>query len=238
VSSHRQQERNTVEQGIFQAEVKMTRVSRRKTLSHSEIESFLNDIDDALDLPAPPNAVDNEKIASVTQLYVPPAPLASPPPVKVVDPLRTEVQSIRDFCKVSLCRTAWPACYHANAYSGDGLQATFAAYRSGIPLEPTRDLCEIGRTILAGSSYPILSRRLLCPNDYLYPSSTIEGKKALLMSLSPMLSEADTERQKEAAACESFTRCKSGKGKSKFAGYDYTDIDVKCQVDFAEYEKR
>jgi hypothetical protein len=108
VSSHRQQERSTFEQGIFQAEVKMTRVSRRKTLSHSEIESFLNDIDDALDLPAPPNAVDKEKIASVTQLYVPPAPVASPPPTKVVDPLRAEVQSIREFCKVSHCRTLAP----------------------------------------------------------------------------------------------------------------------------------
>jgi hypothetical protein len=53
-----------------------------------------------------------------------------------------------------------------------------------------------------------------------------------------MLTEAEEQRQKETAACESFTRCKSGKGKSKFSCYDYTDIDVKCQVDFAEYEKR
>lgn len=96
----------------------------------------------------------------------------------------------------------------------------------------------MGRQILAGSTYPILSRRLLCPNDYLYPSSSLEGKKALLMSLSPMLSEADEQRQKETAACENFTRCKSGKGKGRFSCYDYTDIDVKCQVDFAEYEKR
>ena len=105
-------------------------------------------------------------------------------------------------------------------------------------MEPTRDLCDIGRNILTGSSYPILSRRLLCPNDYLYPSSTIEAKKALLLSLSPMLTTSEEERKKETAACENFTRCKSGKGKGRSACYDYTDIDIKCQVDFAEYEKR
>lgn len=53
-----------------------------------------------------------------------------------------------------------------------------------------------------------------------------------------MLSDAEEQRFKETSACENFTRCKSGKGKGKFACYDYTDIDVKCQVDFAEYEKR
>lgn len=53
-----------------------------------------------------------------------------------------------------------------------------------------------------------------------------------------MLNEAEEQRQKETAACENFTRCKSGKGKGKFSSYDYTDIDVKCQVEFAEYEKR
>jgi hypothetical protein len=66
----------------------------------------------------------------------------------------------------------------------------------------------------------------------------LEAKKALLLSLSPMLTEAEEQRQKETAACENFTRCKSGKGKGKFSTYDYTDIDVKCQVDFPEYEKR
>lgn len=88
------------------------------------------------------------------------------------------------------------------------------------------------------TAYPILSRRLLCPNDYQYPSSSLEGKKALLMSLSPMLTEAEEQRKKETSACENFTRCKAGKGKGKFSGYDYIDIDVKSSVDFDEYEKR
>jgi len=99
-------------------------------------------------------------------------------------------------------------------------------------------LCDVGRKILSGSSYPILSTRLLRPENYLYPSSSLEGKKSLLLSLSPMLSDAEEQRQKETSACESFTRCSSGKGKGKYACYVYTDVDVKCQVDFPEYEKR
>ena len=105
-------------------------------------------------------------------------------------------------------------------------------------MEPSQALCEIGRDLLKESTYPILSRRLLRPNDYLYPSSSLEGKKALLVSLTPMLAEAEEQRKKETSACENFTRCKAGKGKSKFSGYDYVDIDVKSSVDFAEYEKR
>lgn len=105
-------------------------------------------------------------------------------------------------------------------------------------MDATNWLCDVGRGILSGSKYPILSTRLLKPEAYLYPASSLEAKKALLLSLSPMLSDAEEQRQKETSACESFTRCKSGKGKGKFACYEYTDVDVKCTVDFAEYEKR
>ncbi len=105
-------------------------------------------------------------------------------------------------------------------------------------MEPNRELCDIGRKILSGSTYPILSTRLLRPENYLYPSSSLEGKKSLLMSLTPMLSDAEEQRKKETSACENFTRCTSGKGKGKYSCYVYTDKDVKCPVDFPEYEKR
>jgi len=53
-----------------------------------------------------------------------------------------------------------------------------------------------------------------------------------------MLSDAEVERSKEITACESFTRCKSSKGKSRLSSYEYTDIDAQIKVTYAEYEKR
>ena len=105
-------------------------------------------------------------------------------------------------------------------------------------MQPTKDLCDVGRSILTGSNYPILSTRLLRPENYLHPPTSLEAKKALLISLSPMLTDAEEQRVKETTACEAFTRCKSGKGKGKYSSYEYTDVDVQCKVEFAEYEKR
>jgi hypothetical protein len=78
----------------------MTRASRRKTLSHSDIENFLSDIDVAADMPLPPVTVETVQTDINAQFCVP----LSPPPIamgtRVVDPMRSEVQHIRDFCKV------------------------------------------------------------------------------------------------------------------------------------------
>jgi len=53
-----------------------------------------------------------------------------------------------------------------------------------------------------------------------------------------MLSDAEVERTKETVACESFTRCRSSKGKSRYSSYDYTDMDTQSKVAYVEYEKR
>lgn len=78
----------------------MTRVSRRKTLSHSEIESFLSDIDVAADLPLPPMAVETVQTVIKAQFCVPLSPPPHPAVSHVADPMRSEVQYIRDFCRV------------------------------------------------------------------------------------------------------------------------------------------
>lgn len=88
------------------------------------------------------------------------------------------------------------------------------------------------------TTYPILTKRLLRPEQYLYPINSLEAKKSLLISLSPMLSDAEVERTKETVACESFTRCRSSKGKSRYSSYDYTDMDTQSKVAYVEYEKR
>jgi hypothetical protein len=107
-----------------------------------------------------------------------------------------------------------------------------------VPSKPTSELCSIGRKILADTNYPILSTRTLAPERYLFPASSLEAKKALLLSLAPMLTDAEEQRVKETNACELFTRCKSGKGRGRFASYDYADIDINRSIEFEDYERR
>ena len=66
----------------------MSRVSRRKTLSHSEIENFLSEI----------NVDQKQSLANDKNKLV--DGLLSLTEMPNLDPMRTEVQYIRDFCKV------------------------------------------------------------------------------------------------------------------------------------------
>lgn len=69
----------------------MARVSRRKTLSHSEIENFLSEIN---------TDSQHAEIGKVDTKPIPYDDFASITSPVVVDPMRTEVQLVRDFCKV------------------------------------------------------------------------------------------------------------------------------------------
>lgn len=84
----------------------MARVSRRKTLSHSEIESFLSEIttNDSLTEPGKveTKTVPYDDFAANTGFIT-----------AVVDPMRTEVQLVRDFCKVD-CNSFCYACFVRN----------------------------------------------------------------------------------------------------------------------------
>lgn len=73
----------------------MARVSRRKTLSHSEIENFLSEINT------------NDSQTGIGNIDAKPVPYddfsttTSAVSTPAVDPMRTEVQLVREFCKVS-----------------------------------------------------------------------------------------------------------------------------------------
>jgi hypothetical protein len=78
---------------------------------------------------------------------------------------------------------------------------------------------------------------LLNPEDFPHSIESTEGKRALIYSLTPMLTEAEEQRKKDTLECEEFTRCKSCKIKGK-SSYEYTDIDTFQKVDFDEFEWR
>lgn len=65
-----------------------------------------------------------------------------------------------------------------------------------------------------------------------------DAKKALLLSLTPMISDADKQRQIDSKQCEDFTRCKVGKSKGRNSSFEYTDIDTDLIVATDEYEIR
>ena len=59
-----------------------------------------------------------------------------------------------------------------------------------------------------------------------------------ITGLSPMLNDSEDQRKKDSAATEAFTRCKSGKGRGRYSGYEYTDMDTQQKLSYEEYEKR
>lgn len=53
-----------------------------------------------------------------------------------------------------------------------------------------------------------------------------------------MITDAEKQRQADTKQTEDFTRCKVGKGRSRAAAFEYTDIDTGMVVPSSEYEKR
>lgn len=96
---------------------------------------------------------------------------------------------------------------------------------------------EIASELLSRTNYKIMSTRL-CKESNPYALGSMEAKRATLLSLSPMLTEAEEERKKEVGACEAFTRCKANKTRTKSSSYEYIDIDTGMKIDYAEYERR
>jgi hypothetical protein len=85
--------------------------------------------------------------------------------------------------------------------------------------------------------YKLVSSRLMFPENFPHPSTSIESKKSLLISLSPMLTEAEDQRKQDTKECEEYTRCRSSRGKGR-SNYEYIDIDTSLRVEFAEFERR
>jgi hypothetical protein len=83
-----------------------------------------------------------------------------------------------------------------------------------------------------------VTSRWLFPEEFLHPIETIEGKKSLIISLTPMLTESEEQRKRDSQDCEQFTRCKSSKVRSARASYEYTDVDTSQKVGYDDYEMR
>ena len=54
----------------------------------------------------------------------------------------------------------------------------------------TAEMCNKAKTIAEISNYMIIPSRIVYPERYIHPNNSLEAKKALLMSMSPMLAEA------------------------------------------------
>ena len=56
--------------------------------------------------------------------------------------------------------------------------------------------------------------------------------------MTPMVADAEKQRQLDAKACEEYTKCKVEKSRSKCTAYVYVDVETGNAVDSGEYEKR
>jgi hypothetical protein len=96
---------------------------------------------------------------------------------------------------------------------------------------------ELGKQILSNTNYRLVTSRLLFPEEFLHPIETIEGKKYLIISLTPMLTASEEQRKRDTLDCEQFTRCKSNKVRGR-ASYEYVDVDTSQKVGYDDFEMR
>jgi hypothetical protein len=88
------------------------------------------------------------------------------------------------------------------------------------------------------AAYHVIPSRFLYPEEFQYPINSLESKKSLLLSMSPVISTAEIQRKIDSDAVESFTRCKVGKASGRGSSYEYMDIDTKVVVSPDEYKRR
>eukprot|EP01041_Mallomonas_annulata_P002264 gene2264-4404_t len=182
----------------------MSRKSRRKTLSHVDLECFLSDIQDMEEGSQQPNK---------------PVILMGDAQINVESVQRepSDIGLIRDFCRMIYTKGLNDPIVYNNI---------------------TVEMKTIAEQISKESCYMILPSRIITPSVFKHPPSSLDGKKELLHSLSPMLIEAEKVRKTDADECEKFTRCKyrSGKGRDRSV-YEYIDIDTNIAVDACEFER-
>ena len=186
---------------------------RRKTLSSNEINNFLSSLASSDCENVPPNitVVETNDKVKLNELNVTKVDINDnmPPNDVVIEPTPEEL--IRMFCKISYKRIN-----EQNDY---------------------KMLCDIGRKIVETTKYKLLPSRSIYPELFPYPITSIEGKRALLLSLTPMLTEGEGQRQVDVTNCESFTRCKCEKSRKGNSSYEYVDIDTNTSVSSDKYEE-
>ena len=92
--------------------------------------------------------------------------------------------------------------------------------------------------IIQTTSYSLLPSRIVNTSRFKHPPQTLEGKRELLISLTPVLEAAETQRKTDTDICELFTRCRIEKTRTKTSWYRYIDIDTGVSIEPSEYEQR
>lgn len=195
------------------------RGSRRKTLSAVEIENFLVDLSSA---DAPPGGGGKGLTVSEAQPLAEHAPNGSDS-----RPKQHKQPSVVP-----------PAPPTALAEEADEDHVRRYTRISKNPGSSFHEMCTLSRVVLSRTNYQMLPSRSLFPEQFPLPAASIEAKRAILHSLAPMLGDAEHQRQRDVQACESFTRCRVGKGVGRYSSYEYTDLDTQTVVPVAEYERR
>jgi hypothetical protein len=102
----------------------------------------------------------------------------------------------------------------------------------------TASMNAYAKIIHQDSDYPILPTRQIFPENYKHSITSLESKKALLMSMQPMLSAAEKQRKIDSELLENFTRCKVGKNRARSSTYEYLDFDTNLRISGKEYSRR
>jgi hypothetical protein len=97
---------------------------------------------------------------------------------------------------------------------------------------------QIGKLVVETTNYKLLPSRIVYPENYVNSPSSLASKKELLISLGPMLTDGEEQRNKDVTTCEDYTRCKIEKVKTKSSTYEYFDMDIQSIIPPVEYEKR
>lgn len=95
----------------------------------------------------------------------------------------------------------------------------------------------LSKSIHEKTTYKLMSERLMLPERFYHPIGSVENRREILLSLTPMLTVADIQRKQEVEACESFTKCRSSRVRARNT-YEYIDMETTRAIDFVDYERR
>lgn len=184
------------------------RSRRRTTISSDEIAGFLNEIDKST--ASVTLQTNNENMINGLVLC---------------DPRRdenNEIVLIRQFCSVCMIRYLLRLIVTYFIHSKGSLNK----------LESIR----IAKKIQQTTKYKLLPERMMYPEKFLHPSTSIESKKEIIMSMQASNQESERQKKNDSLNCEAFTKCRVVKGRG--STYEYMDTITCAIVPPAEYEKR
>ena len=102
----------------------------------------------------------------------------------------------------------------------------------------SEEVIKLARIIYERTNYALITKRLIYPEQFQFSSSSVEGKRALLVSISPSLTEAEKQRSLDSQLCEKITHCKVVKPRGRGAGgFEYLDTATGALVEPEQYEK-